>query len=178
MVATVTPQKGHDVLLRALKDLRIDRTVRVRIAGSATFGDHAYLELLRLMTDEVNRSDVPITVEMLGHRNDVHVLMGDSDVLVAPSRVGEGMGQVLVQARAAGLPVIASDIPGYRDLVTPGVNGLLVPDGDHSAFASAMRMIALGSVILHPSLGDGLLVGFDESVTNESISRLLAEVSP
>ena len=53
-----------------------------------------------------------------------------ADVLCAPSLGGESFGMVLTEAFAAGTPVVASDIAGYRDVVTDGVDGLLVPRGD------------------------------------------------
>jgi len=59
-----------------------------------------------------------------------------ADVLVAPSLRGESFGLVLVEAMAAGVPVVASDIPGYRDVV--GAAGVLVPPGDPAALAGAL----------------------------------------
>ncbi|HYY05835.1 MAG TPA: glycosyltransferase family 4 protein [Candidatus Limnocylindria bacterium] len=64
-----------------------------------------------------------------------------ADVLVAPSLRGESFGLVLVEAMAAGLPVVASDIPGYRDVLCAG--GVLVPPGDPAALAAALgRLLA------------------------------------
>jgi phosphatidylinositol alpha-mannosyltransferase len=64
-----------------------------------------------------------------------------ADVLVAPSLKGESFGLVLAEAMAAGLPVVASDIPGYRDVLTAG--GVLVPPGNPDALAAAIdRLLA------------------------------------
>ena len=52
-----------------------------------------------------------------------------ADVLCAPSLRGESFGMVLTEAFAAGTPVVASDIAGYRDVVRDGVDGVLVPAG-------------------------------------------------
>ncbi|MGH2896357.1 MAG: lysylphosphatidylglycerol synthase domain-containing protein, partial [Solirubrobacteraceae bacterium] len=62
-----------------------------------------------------------------------------ADVLCAPSLRGESFGMVLTEAFAAGTPVVASDIAGYRDVVRDGVDGLLVPPGDAQALAEALR---------------------------------------
>ena len=62
-----------------------------------------------------------------------------ADVLCAPSLGGESFGMVLTEAFAAGTPVIASDIAGYRDVVRDGVDGVLVPRGDAQALAEALR---------------------------------------
>jgi phosphatidylinositol alpha-mannosyltransferase len=58
---------------------------------------------------------------------------------VRPSLGGESFGMVLAEALAAGTPVVASDIPGYRDIVRAGVNGVVVPAGDAPAVAAALR---------------------------------------
>src|SRR5213082_3023832 len=81
---------------------------------------------------------------------DVHVLgkvddetkrraLEQADVLCAPSLGGESFGMVLTEAFAAGTLVVASDIPGYRDVVRDGVDGILVAPGDAQALAEALR---------------------------------------
>ncbi len=64
-------------------------------------------------------------------------------MLCAPSLRGESFGMVLTEAFAASTPVVASDIPGYRDVARNGVDGLLVPPGDALALAEALRAMAL-----------------------------------
>ena len=66
-----------------------------------------------------------------------------AEVLCAPSLHGESFGMVLTEAFAAATPVVASDIPGYRDVVRDGLDGLLVPPGDALALAEALRRLAL-----------------------------------
>ena len=66
-------------------------------------------------------------------------MLRDADVLCAPSLGGESFGMVLTEAFAAGTPVVASDIAGYRDVVRDGVDGVLVPRGDATALAEALR---------------------------------------
>ena len=60
-------------------------------------------------------------------------------MLCAPSLGGESFGMVLTEAFAAGTPVIASDIAGYRDVVRDGVDGVLVAPGDAQGLAEALR---------------------------------------
>src|SRR5262249_22585565 len=61
-----------------------------------------------------------------------------ADVLCAPAVGGESFGMVLTEAFAAGTPVVASDIVGYREVVRDGVDGVLVPPGDAQALAAAL----------------------------------------
>jgi phosphatidylinositol alpha-mannosyltransferase len=63
------------------------------------------------------------------------------DVFCAPATGRESFGIVLVEALAAGLPVVASDIPGYREVVRDGVDGLLTPPRDSRAVAAAVARI-------------------------------------
>ena len=61
-----------------------------------------------------------------------------ADVFCAPSTGGESFGIVLAEAMAVGLPVVCSDIGGYRDVVHDGADGLLVPPRDPEALAEAL----------------------------------------
>ncbi|MDE3069797.1 MAG: glycosyltransferase [Acidobacteriota bacterium] len=69
--------------------------------------------------------------------------LAQADVLCAPSLSGESFGMVLTEAFAAGLPVVASDIHGYRDVARDGREGRLVSPGDPLALAEALREMAL-----------------------------------
>ncbi len=75
--------------------------------------------------------------QFLGLREDVPRLMAALDVLVVPS-LNEGMGRVLLEAGAAGVPVVASDVGGIPDIVDDGETGLLVPPRDATAIAEAV----------------------------------------
>jgi phosphatidylinositol alpha-mannosyltransferase len=72
--------------------------------------------------------------------NELHQEYLSNDMLVLPSLLGESFGIVLVEARLHGLQVIASDLPGVRELVRE-FNGQVVPPGDASAIAQALRRI-------------------------------------
>ena len=77
-------------------------------------------------------------VEFLGHRSDVLALQQLADIAVLASTQGEGMPRALLEAAACARPMVATDVPGCRELVEDGVNGLLVPPGDSQALAGAI----------------------------------------
>lgn len=79
-------------------------------------------------------------VEFLGHRADMPALLRQVHVAVLPS-YHEGVPKFLLEAAAAGLPLVASDIPGCRAVVQPEVNGLLVPPRNPEALAAALARL-------------------------------------
>jgi glycosyltransferase involved in cell wall biosynthesis len=79
-------------------------------------------------------------VRFLGVRSDVPALMNAADAYVMSSR-WEGMPLVLQEAAAVGLPVVATDVGGNREVVCDGVSGLLVPPNDAAALAAAMENV-------------------------------------
>lgn len=76
-------------------------------------------------------------VRYLGVRRDIDELLGVTDVFVLPS-YREGFSRVLLEAGAAGLPLVTTDVPGCRELVHEGVNGLLVPPGSAEGIRDAV----------------------------------------
>lgn len=95
-------------------------------------------------------------VEMLGRVNDDRLAsyLKASTLYLGPATGGESFGIVLAEAMAAGLPIVASDIDGYRDVARDGLEALLVPPGDVNALVAAVREI-LDDGRLADSLGTG-----------------------
>ncbi len=94
-------------------------------------GDGPHRHRLRRFRDQARIRD---KVHFLGHRGDVPRLMPHLDVLWSTSGY-EGQSNAVLEAMAAGVPVVATDIPGTRDLVLPESTGYLVPVGDRAGFA-------------------------------------------
>ncbi len=131
-VGQAVERKGLPVLLRAFEALRGQVPAELTIVGATQD------EIAPLLVDAGG-------VTALGRVDDTArqaALLG-AHVLCAPSLGGESFGMVLTEAFAAGRPVVASDIAGYRDVVTDGGNGLLVPRGDATKLAETLRDLAL-----------------------------------
>jgi len=95
-------------------------------------------DLEKELREEAFRMGVSERVSFLGWRDDVAEIMQLLDVFVLPS-LNEGMGRVLVEAMAAGKPIVASNVGGIPDLIIQGENGLLVPAGDAEALAGGIE---------------------------------------
>lgn len=95
-------------------------------------------DLEKGLKEEVHRMGVWDKVKFLGWRDDIPEIMQVLDVFVLPS-LNEGMGRVLVEAMAAGKPVVASSVGGILDLVKEGQNGFLAEPGDEKGLAIAIK---------------------------------------
>jgi phosphatidylinositol alpha-mannosyltransferase len=130
-VGQAVERKGLPVLLRAFEALRAQIPAELIVVGSTAD------ELAPLLVE-------PDGITALGRVDDaakIEALRG-ADLLCAPSLGGESFGMVLTEAFAAGTPVVASDIAGYRAVVTDGRDGVLVPRGDATRLAETLRDLA------------------------------------
>ena len=100
-------------------------------------GDGPQYDRLRLFRDQCEIRD---KVHFLGRRDDVPRMMPHFDVLWSTSGY-EGQSNVILEAMAAGVPVVATDIPGTRELVVPQVTGYLVPVGDRATFTKVTERL-------------------------------------
>jgi phosphatidyl-myo-inositol alpha-mannosyltransferase len=134
-VGQTVERKGLPVLLRAYEALREHIPVELVLVGAEPE------DVAPMMFDARG-------VTILGKVADAEktAALAQADLLVAPSLGGESFGMVLTEAFAAGTPVVASDIPGYRDVVHDGVDGVLFPRGDATALAETLRDLALDPV--------------------------------
>ena len=135
VVANLRPEKGHDVLIDAAVDvLRRFPDARFEIVGGGP--DLAPL----LARAEARR--VLHAFTFLGQRDDVAARLAAADIFVLPSR-SEAFPNAVLEAMAAGLPIVASRVGGLCELIEEGTTGLLVPPGDPQPLADRIcRLIA------------------------------------
>ena len=151
-------RKGLDVLLAAFR--RADLDISCWVAGEgpdtkrlrAQYAGDDRIEWLGRITD--------------GERN---ARLRGASVFCAPSLHGESFGVVLVEAMAAGTPVVASALDGYRNVATHGVDALLVPPGDADALAGALLQ-----VLTDPTLAASLVAAGSRRAEAFSMSSLAA----
>ncbi|MBX5468955.1 MAG: flippase-like domain-containing protein [Thermoleophilaceae bacterium] len=126
-------RKGLPVLLRAFEALHdADRACRLIVAGATPEEVDPYL---------LEREGVEIHGRVI--EAEKWRLLHEADLLCAPSLGGESFGMVLTEAFACSTPVVASDIPGYRDVVRDGVDGVLVPPADPRALAETLLSLVV-----------------------------------
>ncbi len=135
MVATLESHKDHATLIRAAGFLR-EKGVKIEIllvgAGS----------LERSLKAQAAELEVDAIVTFLGARRDVPEILGGCDVFVLSTTPDEGRPGVILEALAAGLPIIASDVEPLREVLEKGRWGTLVSAGDAAALAESLAIAA------------------------------------
>ena len=131
-------EKGIDVLVDAFTRLAAGpRRCELMIVGASHSVEQGVLGSLGASLDDLRRRGLLQLVDAVPFGPRLFQLFADADVLAVPSR-WEGTPRVLVEARAFGCPVVASDVGGIPSSVSDGEDGLLVPPGNPEALASAL----------------------------------------
>lgn len=128
-VGRLDPIKGLPGLIDAFQTLARQTTAHLLLAGDGP--------MRPVLERQIRDTNLTTRVHLLGPRRDVPDLLRAADLFVFPSRT-EGLPNALLEAMAAGLPIVATDVPGCRDLIVHTVSGLLVPYDDPDALAAAM----------------------------------------
>jgi glycosyltransferase involved in cell wall biosynthesis len=139
LVGRISRWKGQDVFIRAAAQVRKKfPDARFQIVGSALFGEEAFEQEIRRLAQDLGLNSC---VEFTGFRSDVEQVIAQSRFLVHASTMGEPFGQVIIEAMAAGKPVVATQGGGVPEIVIDGVTGLLVPMGNATCMADAMAKL-------------------------------------
>lgn len=136
-VARFAAQKAHDVLLKAFAQAsRSAPQLRLLLVGDDPFGDGR--QRAEALAGELQLGD---RVHFAGIRRDVPALLAASDVFVMAS-LWEGLGLVFLEAMAAGLPVLSTQVSAIPEVVVHGETGVLVPPGEVAPMAEALVSLA------------------------------------
>lgn len=134
-VASLTPHKGHKVLIDAIHLLTQKyQNVRLLIVGDGPLRDE--------LAQYVERLDLATKITFTGLRKDIYSLLKLSDIFVLPSLEREGLGIAIIEAMACGLPVIGARLGGIVEVIQENINGILCSPGNSDEFATAMMRLA------------------------------------
>jgi glycosyltransferase involved in cell wall biosynthesis len=135
-VGHLAPIKGQDVFLRAAALISArHRRVHFVVIGEDKSPQMAYRRYLENLVVELGLSEI---VTMSGWRDDIAAALSSLSVFVSAAR-SEPFGLAIVEAMAAGLPVVATASEGASEIIEDGITGRVVPAGDHEALAKAIN---------------------------------------
>ncbi|MSO76323.1 MAG: glycosyltransferase family 1 protein [Alphaproteobacteria bacterium] len=138
IVARMIEMKGIATAVSAIERLHgAGVAIRLRLVGAPDPGNPT-----SLATSELETWSRHPAIDWTGPSEDVPGVWAESDIALLPSLGGEGTPNSLIEAAASGRPLVASDIPGCREIVEAERNGILVPPGDPAALAAALRRLA------------------------------------
>jgi len=139
IVGRLVPIKDHPTLFRALALLKGGS----RAPHLVVVGDGERREPLRRLAHQLGLAS---RIHFLGWRTDLQAILGELDVVICCSR-NEGTPVALIEAMAAGIPVVSTDVGGVGDLVVQGETGWLVPPDDPPALAQAVQGLLADPVL-------------------------------
>ena len=131
-VGEMIERKNHEVIIRALGELK-DPNIYYAIAGKGPLKE--YLENL------AKKMSIEDRVLFLGFRTDIYELYHIADISAFPSKI-EGLGIAGIEAMAAGIPIVSSNVHGILDYVVDGETGYTVAPNDVDGFANAIKKLA------------------------------------
>jgi len=135
VVASLTPNKGHRVLLESFAALLEEHpNATLLIVGDGP--------LRHELEGRAWQQKIDRKIVFTGQQTDISDLLRISDVGLLPSQSREGLGMALIEAMAAGLPVIGTNLGGIPEVIADGENGILVPLARADLLADAMKRLA------------------------------------
>jgi glycosyltransferase involved in cell wall biosynthesis len=132
-VGNIRRVKGHDIFIRAAASI-VPRFPNVSFSIAGDVLEPEYFAELQVLVRDLNLSN---HFHFVGGVTDIREYLSAADIFVLPSR-SEGFSNAIVEALAASLPVVATEVGGNAESVKDGVNGFLVPTEDSSALSAAI----------------------------------------
>src|SRR4030042_2132496 len=147
VIARLTPIKGHTHFIKAMA--RVARQIprlKIWIIGDAPASREAYKEEIEVL---VRRLGLSHCTEFLGIQRDIPSILTNLDLVVLPTVTHEAFGRVIIEAQAAGVPVVATEVGGVVDIVENEKTGLLVAPADPVGMAEAIIRIFKDKKLAH-----------------------------
>jgi len=139
IIGRITPIKGHLFFIKAMaKVARAVPYLKIWIVGDASQSRQAYKEQVQVL---VRRLGLSHCTEFLGVQKNIPEILSHLDLLVLATTTHEAFGRVVIEAQAAGVPVVATKVGGVVDIIEDNINGLLVPPADPEGMAEAALRI-------------------------------------
>ncbi|MGB3676974.1 MAG: glycosyltransferase family 4 protein [Candidatus Nanopelagicales bacterium] len=139
MVAHLHASKGHHIAIEALAAFDPESRPHLLIAGGNNYPGSA--EYQAALVARIAELGLTGDITFLGAVGELNDLYGAADVLVHPAIHPEGFGRTVVEAQAAGVPVVATDIGGIKELCEESASAVLVPPDDPDAVAAALGRV-------------------------------------
>ena len=137
LASRIVGDKGVYEYVEAAKHLKAQGyAVKFKLAGAIYPGNPTAISEETLLSWESDG-----LIEWLGHVDNIEEVITKTDIVVLPSHGGEGVPKILLEAAAMGKPLVATDVPGCRDVIEPGINGFLVPPKEFEPLAAAIETL-------------------------------------
>lgn len=133
-IGALTPVKGHKTLIEALQLCTPEARPCALILGDGP--------LRETLSAAVRDAGLERDVLFVGHREDIGNFLGAADIFVLPS-LSEGLPLCILEAMAARVPIVASDVGGLSEVIVSGESGILVASGDAAALARALMQMCV-----------------------------------
>jgi glycosyltransferase involved in cell wall biosynthesis len=143
VLGRIAPEKGQLDFLKAARLL--PPNYQFVICGAPLFSNSSAQSYF----ERVREQAAGLPVEFLGWRDDVTTVLSDLDLLVVPSAPGEATTRVILEAFAAGVPVVASNSGGIPEIVSDGETGFLTPPSDSTKLAARIHAAMANPAALH-----------------------------
>lgn len=158
-VGRISASKGYEYLLQGFKKLvRFNPYLKLKIIG---FPDKSKVKYFQYLKSLVTRYSLNYNVQFAGFCPDIENVLRQARMLVAPSIIEESFGRVIVEAFACGVPVLATKVGGFTEIIEDGKDGILVEPKNSNALADGILKI-----MNDPQLAAKLTVNAREKVQN------------
>lgn len=169
----ISPSKGYEYLIEAFKRVvRLNPYYKLKIAGPVDKSKKKYFNYLKTL---VSRFSLDYNVEFTGFEPDIENLLKQARALVAPSVIEESFGRVAVEAFACGVPVVASNLGGFKEIIEDRKDGLLAQAGNSQDIAAKLINLLEDTAYAH-SLAEQARRKVEASYTMEDALRHTADI--